>query len=95
MVSEQRFSVGDYDALYGRILMMGVADKMKLAMSGNQAALLILPKKSRQAGVDEPTSVVGSLQQRSRHQFETPENVGWFDTGIQVANWDGCEIIPV
>lgn len=42
MVSEERFSVEDYDALYTPIVIIGVADKMKLAISGNQADRSIL-----------------------------------------------------
>ena len=42
MASEEMFSDEEYDALYSRILMMGVADKIKLAMAGNQAARSIL-----------------------------------------------------
>jgi hypothetical protein len=42
MASEEMFSDENYDALYSRILMMGVADKIKLAMTGNQAVRSIL-----------------------------------------------------
>ena len=42
MASDDILSNGDYDALYSRILTMGVVDKIKLATSGNQAARSIL-----------------------------------------------------
>jgi dihydroorotate dehydrogenase len=42
MASEEKSSEENYDALYSRILMIGVADKIKLAISGNQAARSIL-----------------------------------------------------
>jgi hypothetical protein len=51
MGSEEMFSDEEYDALYSRILMMGVADKIKLAISGNQAARSIL--------VRDPNKMVG------------------------------------